>query len=376
MPRPASAEPGLRSPSLARVMTLVWLCSLGTAVAWQGLFFVAENVHGFSVFENYYLAISGGGTYVVFALTAGRVIRALEGARRGLSPRSLLAGILVMLALACAVAGFVRAPWSLWTFVLVYAPLTGWLWPLVESYVASGRSGTDLVRATGRFNVAWASAIPVPLLAMGPLMPHGPLIAFQILAGIHLACLPLAMTLPRSPRDHGRPQVDDEVADVEKARALLHCFRLLNGGSYVLISWLLPAIPARMESLGITETLRTPMLATWTIVRIGLFVLLERWHGWHGRWRTTLWSGGGLILGFALAYLATSPEMMMLGLVLIGVGTGGAYTGAIYYAMDVGKAEVDAGGKHEAILGSGYLAGPIFGLLAETLRAASETSRS
>jgi hypothetical protein len=40
------------------------------------------------------------------------------------------------------------------------------------------------------------------------------------------------------------------------------------------------------------------------------------------------------------------------------------YTGALYYAMEVGQADVDAGGAHEALIGLGYALGPGCGLLA------------
>jgi hypothetical protein len=40
------------------------------------------------------------------------------------------------------------------------------------------------------------------------------------------------------------------------------------------------------------------------------------------------------------------------------------YTGAIYYAMEVHKSDVDAGGTHETLVGLGYSVGPACGLLA------------
>jgi hypothetical protein len=40
------------------------------------------------------------------------------------------------------------------------------------------------------------------------------------------------------------------------------------------------------------------------------------------------------------------------------------YSAALYYAMEVGQAEVEAGGKHEALIGLGYTGGPACGLLA------------
>jgi hypothetical protein len=55
---------------------------------------------------------------------------------------------------------------------------------------------------------------------------------------------------------------------------------------------------------------------------------------------------------------------LVAGLGLFGIGMGTIYCSALYYAMSVGKAEVDAGGKHEALIGLGYGAGPICGLVA------------
>jgi hypothetical protein len=38
---------------------------------------------------------------------------------------------------------------------------------------------------------------------------------------------------------------------------------------------------------------------------------------------------------------------------------GMVYFSALYYAMSVGHAQVDAGGTHEALIGSGYTIGPL-----------------
>ena len=53
---------------------------------------------------------------------------------------------------------------------------------------------------------------------------------------------------------------------------------------------------------------------------------------------------------------------MIVGLILFGSGMGVTYYAAIYYALAVGRAEVEAGGTHEALIGGGYMVGPIIGL--------------
>lgn len=89
---------------------------------------------------------------------------------------------------------------------------------------------------------------------------------------------------------------------------------------------------------------------------------------------------GGLLLlgGFAMSVLAPlglsmEPDpslhiarlaILLGGLALFGMGVATIYAGAVYYAMEVGQAEVDAGGTHESLIGVGYTAGPFIGLLA------------
>jgi len=53
---------------------------------------------------------------------------------------------------------------------------------------------------------------------------------------------------------------------------------------------------------------------------------------------------------------------MLGGLAAFGVGMSTIYTAALYYAMEVEKAEVEAGGMHEALIGLGYTGGPACGL--------------
>ena len=48
----------------------------------------------------------------------------------------------------------------------------------------------------------------------------------------------------------------------------------------------------------------------------------------------------------------------MGGLIAIGIGHGLLYYSALYYAMRLERADVDAGGMHEALIGVGYVVGP------------------
>jgi len=95
-----------------------------------------------------------------------------------------------------------------------------------------------------------------------------------------------------------------------------------------------------------------------------VLVLLWRTSFWHGRWGTLLLGSLALFAGFAAVVLGPSLWLLLAGLAAFGVGMGVIYYAAIYYALSVGHAEVDAGGKHEALIGAGYTLGPLLGLLA------------
>jgi MFS family permease len=116
------------------------------------------------------------------------------------------------------------------------------------------------------------------------------------------------------------------------------------------------------------------------ISRVGMFWFMGAWGGWHGRFATLLWPPVLLLAGMSLALLAPSALVLAIGLAFFGMGMGAIYASAFYYAMEVGSAGVDAGGKHEAFIGVGYAIGPLLGTAAggaaASLGSASATRES
>lgn len=349
-------------PPLWPALTLTFANSLGSAVAAGGLYFVAESRFGWSERENLLLAIVYGVTYTVGAFMSGAIIRLAERRSNALTPRALFLFISLLMAGASFLPPIFGESWTLWVFQAVYAPLSGLMWPLVEAYLASGRSGARLRNAMGRFNISWATAIVACLWLIAPLIERAPLTTLTALGVIHLAGIVLIARLPERPRAHGEATVPDPVDDPVRARRLLTTFRVLLFASFVLFAALSPRLPDRLRELSVPTDWRTPLVSVWATARVVVFILLERWHGWHGRWRTVAWSGCSLVIGFVLAMFAPSLGLTTLGLALFGIGFGGAYTAALYYAMLVGNSDVDAGGKHEGIIGLGYTLGPLIAL--------------
>lgn len=367
---------GGRSPIWA-TFTITWINNLGAATALIAVYFIAKSRFGFTATESLLLGLLQGVTYIAGAMTAGMGSRLFAGPGRAMSTRSLLMLIQLALFALCLLPIVAKERWAIWVLVGVYSPVTGWLWPVIESFFSAGRSGESLRKASSAFNLSWASSQVLTFWAISPFMksdpPDQPLWLIAAMGVSHLVCVPLTMALPREPGSHAHgddPELSREL--VERFRMLLVCFRTMLVMSYIVYSALNPLLPTRLVELGIVEGSAANALLTsvWMASRVCMFFAMGAWGGWHGKRSALVWSGVLLMIGFAVCMLAPSAAVMALGMVLFGLGMGAIYSGAFYYAMEVGSAAVDAGGKHEALIGLGYTAGPIAGVGAATLASA------
>lgn len=347
-----------RSP-LGPVLVFTWLNSLGTGAVMNGVFFVTHKRYDFSEVQNLSLAFVMGAIYIVGALAVGPALRRLAARSSRITSRLVLVALMVAMGLVCALPVLVEREWSIWLFGALYATLTGGLWPIIESYISGGRRGKDLRRAIGAFNLVWASAVAVAYWGMTPFLKDNPLGVIAALGLVHLVCIPLAIAAPREPARHLEDIHEPHPANYYD---LLVTFRWLLVLCFILLYVVTPILPSQLAALEVHENWFTRLASIWMVCRVLMFLLMQHWEGWHGRWRTPFWTGGALIGGAAIIIVAPTVPALITGLVLFGVGAGGVYCGALYYAMEVGAAEVEAGGKHEAVIGAGYAIGPLTGL--------------
>lgn len=359
---PAAAR---SAPTLGPTLTIVFLASISTGAVNNGVFFIAQEAHGFGRALNLLLGLVVGAVYIPAALAVGPGLRRLAARSARITTRRVLVTMMIVMAGLCSLPVAAGGAWGIWVFAVLYVPLMGALWPIIESYLSGGRRGDRLRRATGWFNLLWASAVAVAAWGMAPLLElDRPLGVFVGLGVIHLACLvPIARLSAEPPRHleeshEPHPPVYD---------GLLATFRWLLVLSYVLLATLNPILPWRLDQTGLAIGWQTPLVSAWMVSRVAMFVLLQRWGGWHGRWRTPIWSCGLMLAGFLMVLFAGGRIGIIAGLVMFGAGIGAIYAAALYYAMEVGRAEVDAGGTHEAMIGAGYTLGPVIGLLAVAL---------
>lgn len=339
------------------VNALTFFASVGTGVVWAGIGFIAKHEYGFGKEKTLLLYLVMGVLYVGVALKAGAALRAVE---QWISARSILMLLLVSCGLVCIGPLVIAHEWMLWFVALYINMAAAWLWPIVESYLTAGRHGEQMRRGIGWWNISWTSAVAFSLLSIAPLLESHARGSFAIVGVLNLAAAAMLAWLPQRPGAH-----DGHASSASIGRDypyLLRSARTLLPLSYMLNAAMMPLLPFLLvERMHLPAHLETPAAATWTIARIGVMAVMWRMDFWHGKWSTLLWAGASMAAGFVMVVMGGSFWLMMIGLAIYGIGMGMVYYAALYYGMTVGKAAVDAGGAHEALIGGGYAVGPLAG---------------
>ena len=137
---------------------------------------------------------------------------------------------------------------------------------------------------------------------------------------------------------------------------------------------LAPLLPYVLANIAIDIFWQTPVAAVWMVSRVLVTALMWKSGGWHGKWSILWISALSMAIGFVCILVASEIVLLILGLIIFGGGMGVTYYAALYYAMSVGRAKVEAGGKHEALIGTGYMVGPLAGLVSIQLAPTTEES--
>jgi len=324
---------------------------------WNALPFVTEHDFHFTKSENLALAIMEAVVYIAAAYNCGRIVKSLRGR---LSPRGVIQATLWAQALVCPLPLFFGVPGIIIT-ALVTSIVGAIMWASIESFLSAGRHGHALRYSIGLFNVTWTSAVALAFYIMAPLF-----LTDQSRVGI-LAIAPCsfiaAMCLRWFPKTQAPPSNEPHATFIPAVyRPLRSASRFLIPTSYLLIGALLPLLPYVIDRIEVIPVMATPVAATWLTMRVITITGMWRLHFWHGRWSTLVVGAAFMTIGFAAAVLANSLPMLAIGLMAFGAGQGILYYASMYYALSVGHGAVDDAGTFEALVGGGYLLGPIASL--------------
>jgi MFS family permease len=344
---------------LQRLIAISFLESFATICVERGGYFYTHDRLSFTLNENLWLAFGFGAFYVAGALLCNRLSK-LAGERR-----------LMTLMIAAQALGNVLlvafGAWS-WAYVgitMLLATSYGLKWPVLESYIAAGRGPQASASAVGLFNIAWAGAIPLSLLITGPLLAHKGWWPGLFILPALISIADIWLLRPLEPHPH-HLRADDPShpygPQLARYKALLLSARVQMLCSYCLL-WILAALlPQKLQEVGMSESYRPAFSGLLDLMRAGSFVLLACWTWWHNRVSPLVLTIFVLPPAFAMVLLPGSIPTILAGELACGLAAGLTYYSALYYAMVVKNAAVDAGGAHESLVGLGFAVGPLLGL--------------
>jgi hypothetical protein len=344
---------------LSASLALTAFASAGTSVIWNGLPFIAKQQYDFSEAKNLALYLLIGVIYILGALSAGTWTKAVK---KYCSPRTLLAILLLIQTVVCMSPLFFEGEWVLWFAGCITGVCSAWMWPIIESFLVAGRHGREMRRTIGWWNMVWMISVAATMFAMAPLMETHASMVIVGLGGMFGLATFVLCAFPQSPTLHDGETSTREVPPSYKR--LLAGARVLLPLSYIINGTLAPLLPYVLTNLSIETFWQTPAVATWMIARVGVTSIMWRSESWHGKWSILWLAITAMAVGFIFIFAASGLLMLFLGLIIFGSGMGVAYYAGLYYAMSVGRAQFDAGGTHEALIGTGYAVGPTAGLLA------------
>ena len=352
------------SRGTAGIRAITFLNSLATGILWNGLGFITSRQYHYTAAETFTLFIVTGTVYAVSAFFCGRVIRRFGGR---LSPRRVMFMIFLAQVLVAPLI-YVGSTSSGLIVVSIVTSVSGaCLWPIIESYVSAGRSAHETRREIGNWCIVWMTSVALALVLMAPLQ-HGAgwlsprLALFAILPMSLLSMLCLVFVPARPGHHHATPERAPLIY-----QAQLQSVRIILPASYLLVGALSPVMPYLLDRLALAPSSETPLAAVWLCTRVLVVAAMARIAFWHGKWSTLIVGGALLAGGFAVVVAIPSVTFIVIGLGLFGAGHGIVYYSALYYALRVGSAEIDAGGTHEALIGLGYVVGPAAGLVGFSL---------
>ena len=372
--RPPERPPVYIRTSRTAFFVLEGLNALATSYFGGYIFFLLHDRFGFGSLGDLSTAALGGFVYMFASWQGGRF------AQRFGYFTSLHTGLAGMV--ACLLMGMLLP--SLPMVLLAYA---GWMaamcftWPALEALVSDRAADGDLQKNIGIYNVVWSSGMAATYFFGGMLyekLGHDSI--FWLPPLIHVGQCLMVLSLGRHPI--GSPPAASQpltphpveaavVARTSRSRSFLRMAWLAIPFSYIGISTVVAVIPALAETLKLSTAQAGLFGSIWMFVRLGTFVALWQWTGWHYRFRWLLGGFVGLTASFSLLLLSYDLWLMIAAQVGFGVSVGLIYYSSLFYSMDVGETKGEHGGLHEAMIGAGSCLGPAVGALSLCLTPSS-----
>jgi predicted MFS family arabinose efflux permease len=347
--------------------TLEGLNSFATTYYLYYFYFYMQQVFGFGNRANLMLAALNGAIYAVASIYAGRFAQ-----KHGyfLALKVGFAGMLCPLLLG-----------SLVHFPLAHIVIMGFTvfgmcftWPTLEALVSEDEDHAGIQRMVGIYNIVWAATGALAYFIGGALLQKLGLRSLFIVP-VFIQAIQLGLTFwleaEAKKETQQKPAVIvAEAADAEIAaqplavrQSFLKMAWLANPFAYIAINTTVAVIPSIASKFGLSTMMAGFCCSIWTFSRVGAFIALWNWSGWHFKFSWLLWSYIGLVLSFAAILMVPNLAVLIGAQILFGMALGLIYYSSLFYSMHGSDTKGEHGGIHEAAIGVGNCAGPAVGAL-------------
>lgn len=331
------------------------------------IFFLLRDRFGFGNLGNLSVSALGGFVYLFGAWQGGRFAQ-----RFGYftAMKAGFGGLAVCLALGVLVP---TLPAALLVYV-GYMAAACFTWPALEALVSDGVGDGLLPKNIGIYNVVWSAASAAVYFVGGtlyetlghdsifwlPALVHGGLCLMVLRLGKRLVHTTSRVPSAAAPQYSLEPS---ELARSVSPQTFLRMVWLAIPFSYIGITTVIAIIPVLATTLGLSTSQAGLFCSIWMFVRLGTFLVLWQWTGWHYRFRWLVGAFVGMTAGYSLLLLSTNLGLLVGAQVIFGVSVGLIYYSSLFYSMDIGETKGEHGGLHESMIGAGMCLGPAVGAL-------------
>lgn len=355
----------------AGCFVLEFLNICGCIAYFNYIFFHLRTEFGFGNKENLAFAALNGFIYVFASWFAGGFAQ-----RRGYFTALYLG--FGTLAVALGAGAFLHSLPGQIGVMMLWSLGICFTWPVLEAMTSEvGNNRAATARMVGIYNVVWASGAALAYFCGGAIIDAlGPRSLFWLPASLHVAQLLLTVWLQRQAKSFPAPHREvpatahhpEGSTPPHVAKGFLHLAWIANPFAYIAMNTLVPMIPQIAGQLNLTTAQAGFVASVWMFARLGAFVALWRWTGWHYRFAWLVTAYGLMVVSFGAILLVPNLAVMVLAQLVFGWSVGLIYYSSLFYSMDAGDSKGEHGGFHEALIGVGLFAGPALG--AATLQVA------
>jgi MFS family permease len=346
------------------VFTLEGLNSFGTVFYFTYLYFWMRDEFGYGNKRNLALAAALGFFYTFAAWQTGKFAQ-----RRGYFA-ALKTGFIIM-ALGLTTGLFLNsAAGQVVTSIIVTLGMC-FIWPTLEAFTSDGETAERLPRVVGIYNVVWATTAALAFFIGGTLINiFGYNVLFVLPLAVVLLMLALTFRLQHHSAEMAREALNTAAAPpppyqaaAPGAKVFLRMAWLANPFAYIAIQTIIAVIPGIAAKFQMSPMLTGFVCSLWYFTRLGAFIVLWHWTGWHYRFRWLAAAFVVLIVSFASVLMSPSLTTLIVAQIFLGGAVGLIYYSSLFYSMDAGDTRGEHGGIHEAAIGMGNCVGPAVGAL-------------